>query len=108
MSETAFKIGDEFEIDGKPVFIISAEDYDRLLMGAETDDMLVECERCGAWLDREDEAVASTDDYTGCWKSATGRPKDEHLCRAYRVCEAQKKIRAAWWAARRPQSRPKP
>lgn len=64
---------------------IPKADYDRLLQAAEADDMVVYCETCGAWLDRDDEATATTDDYTGCWKIATGRNEDEHLCRSYRA-----------------------
>lgn len=65
---------------------VSAADYLRLYESALDghDDTLVVCETCGAWLDISDPATATTDDYTGCWKMATGRALDEHLCRSHR------------------------
>lgn len=61
-------------------------DYLRLFESALDghDDMLVICETCGAWLDRNDPATATTDDYTGCWKMATGQERYTHLCRSDR------------------------
>lgn len=64
---------------------IPLADYKRLLDAAADDDMLAWCEVCGAWIDRNDEAYATTDEFTGCWKVATRRKRDEHLCRSYRA-----------------------
>ena len=79
------KPGDEITAEGVACVVVPVADYRRLLEGAESDDMIVHCETCGAWLDRDDEACASTDDYTGCWKVATRRERDAHLCRSYRA-----------------------
>lgn len=62
---------------------IPMADYRRLLQLVEFDDMLVICETCGAWLDRDDPATASTDDYNGCWKVAAGEDSDR--CKSYRA-----------------------
>lgn len=71
---------------GEPRMVtIPLADYERLLRAAEGDDMLVICETCGAWLDRDDPATCTADDFTGCWKAAAGRSQDEHLCRSYRA-----------------------
>jgi hypothetical protein len=59
-------------------------DYKRLLEAAESDDTLDWCEVCGAWLDIEDPARCTAEDFRGCWKVATRRKQDEHLCRSYR------------------------
>lgn len=64
---------------------IPLDDYKRLLEAAEVDERLVWCETCGAWLDRDDPACASTDDYTGCWKVAAGEEATESNCRSYRA-----------------------
>lgn len=61
---------------------IPRSDYERLLKAAESDDMIVICETCGAWLDRDDPATATTDDYIGCWKVAAGEDSDR--CKSYR------------------------
>lgn len=66
---------------------IPVADYKRLLMAAESDDMIVRCETCGAWLDRDEEAYANVEDFTGCWKAATRDSKYDHLCRSYRAPE---------------------
>ena len=66
---------------------ISLEDYKRLLAAAEADDMIVWCETCGAWLDRDDPATCTADDFTGCWKVATRRAEHDHLCRSYRCLQ---------------------
>jgi hypothetical protein len=71
-----------------PTITIPLADYKRLLEAAEGDDMIVWCEVCGAWLDRDDPACAPVEDFTGCWKVASKRPKDEALCRSYRAAEA--------------------
>jgi hypothetical protein len=62
-------------------------DYKRLLEATESDDMIVRCEVCGAWLDRDDPATATLDDFTGCWKAASHRAKDSDLCRSYRALD---------------------
>lgn len=59
---------------------LSDDDYLRLLTAAEADDMIVWCERCGAWLDRADPRTAVTDDVTGCWFSVTLREEDSGTC----------------------------
>lgn len=64
---------------------ISEADYRRLLEAAEADDMIVWCEVCGAWLDRDDPAYCNADDFTGCWKAATRDSRYNHLCRSYRA-----------------------
>lgn len=63
---------------------IPLADYKRLLEAAQADDMIAWCETCGAWIDRNDEACATTEDFTGCWKAATCDSKYDHLCRSYR------------------------
>lgn len=65
---------------------VPKSDYLRLFESATDghDDTLVICETCGAWLDISDPATATTADYTGCWKMATGRDRDSHLCRSSR------------------------
>lgn len=69
--------------DGTHV-IVMMEDYETLLEHAKISENIVECETCGAWLDRNDPAVATTDDYTGCWKVAAGQPDNGNNCRSYR------------------------
>lgn len=65
---------------------VPAADYSRLYESALDghDDTLVICETCVAWLDISDQVTATTDDYTGCWKMATRRDRDNHLCRSDR------------------------
>lgn len=65
---------------------IPLADYKRLLEAAESDDMIVRCETCGAWLDLDDPATAFLDDYTGCWKTAI-EGGDPATCRSYRVVD---------------------
>jgi hypothetical protein len=50
----------------EPTVTIPLADYERLLLCAELDDMIVTCEVCGAWMDRADPALATIDDVTGC------------------------------------------
>lgn len=85
------KPGDEKFVDGQWLVVLSADDYDRLLMAAEADDMIEWCETCGAWIDRDDEACAHTEDFIGCWKAATHT--DTELCRSYRASDAVEAIR---------------
>lgn len=63
---------------------VRADDLDSMLKAMEADGNLVWCETCGAWLDYDDEALASTEDFTGCWKVATGDSRWDHLCRSHR------------------------
>ncbi len=63
--------------------VTSPLDYQRLLLLVEFDDMLVICKTCGAWLDRDDPATATMDDYNGCWKVAAGEDSDR--CKSYRA-----------------------
>ena len=67
--------------------LLTHAEYERLLLAADTDEMIVRCEVCHAWLDRDDPACASAEDFTGCWKAATGRQQDSHLCRSHRAPE---------------------
>lgn len=67
----------------KATVTILDEDYQRLLMAAEADDMIVTCETCGAWMDRDDPRCASLDDFTGCWFAATGSDADRSTCVRY-------------------------
>ena len=62
---------------------IPADDYRRLLKAAECDDMIVNCQVCGAWLDRNE--AADTEDFTGCWKAGTRDPRYDDTCRSYRA-----------------------
>ncbi len=64
---------------------IPKADYERLLQCTEFDDMIVICETCGAWLDRDDPAYSTVEDFTGCWKAALCDSKYDHLCRSYRA-----------------------
>jgi hypothetical protein len=63
------------------------DDYKRLLESAWCDDMMIKCEVCGAWLDRDDPATAKLEDFEGCWKMAARDGKHDHLCRSYRAPE---------------------
>lgn len=69
----------------EPTVTIPLSDYKRLLECAESDDMIIWCETCGGWIDRDDEAYATTDGFNGCWKAATCDSKYDHLCRSYRA-----------------------
>lgn len=64
--------------------IVPEADYETLLEHAKISENIFECETCGAWLDRNDPAVATTDDYTGCWKVAAGQSDNGNNCRSYR------------------------
>lgn len=74
----------------EPTVTIPLADYERLLQLVEFDDMLVICEVCGAWLDRDDPACASVEDFNGCWKVAS-RQGDGSLCRSYRATVREQK-----------------
>lgn len=65
--------------------LLTEAEYERLIKAAESDDMLAWCEVCGAWLDRNDPACATTEDFEGCWKAATRDPQHDHLCRSHRA-----------------------
>lgn len=66
-----------------PLVTISRADYLRLLEIAWSDDTIIRCQRCGAWLDHDDVARVPADDYDGCAKATTGSGP----CRSYRVSE---------------------
>ena len=66
---------------------LTRAEYERLLMAAEADDMIVRCEFCGAWMDRAEAACAPIEDFSGCWKMATGRESDAHLCVSHRALD---------------------
>jgi hypothetical protein len=63
---------------------IPRTDYDRLVSGLEWDPDIIWCEMCGAWLEHDDRARATADDFRGCWYALTCREKDKHLCRQHR------------------------
>ena len=86
------KPGDELFVDGQWLVVLSAADYDRLLMAAEADGMIDWCETCGAWLDRDDVACAHLEEYRGCWKIASA-DRDTELCRSYRASDAVAQMR---------------
>jgi hypothetical protein len=67
--------------------LLTTQEYQRLLDAAVSDDMLLWCDTCGAWIERDDEAACSADDFTGCWKAATHDPRFDHLCRSHRAPE---------------------
>lgn len=72
-------------MDRGPMVSIPLSDYQRLIEAAECDDNLTWCETCGAWLDMDDPARASTDDYKGCWKIAADEEDNGNNCRSYRA-----------------------
>ena len=59
---------------------LSDDDYQRLLLAAQSDDMIVFCEICGSWMDRDDPRAATTDEFTGCWFAAICDPKYADDC----------------------------
>jgi hypothetical protein len=66
---------------------IPRDDYARMLEIVLSHDDIDKCETCGAWLDVNDPARASTGDYIGCWKVASDRKDCDHLCRSYRALD---------------------
>lgn len=58
-------------------------DYERLLKAAMSDDTIVICETCGAWLSIDE--AATTVDFTGCWKAATCDSQFDDTCKSYRA-----------------------
>lgn len=64
---------------------LSDEEYARLLAAAESDDTIVRCEECGAWMSIDEEAYATVDEFRGCWKAATRDPRFDQLCVAHRA-----------------------
>lgn len=73
------------EMPPGPTVTIPLSDYEMLIGLVEHDDMFLTCSVCGAWLHREDPATCSADEFEGCWKVASDRPKDQALCRSYRA-----------------------
>lgn len=69
---------------------LSHQEYDLLLNAAEGDDMIVRCQVCDAWLNRDEPACAALEDFTGCWKMATRLPEHEGLCVIHRAILASK------------------
>lgn len=65
-------------------------DYKRLLAAAELDDDIGWCERCKAWLDKNDEAWVDNGDYQGCVSAGTQDRRFNHLCRRWRAIEGEK------------------
>lgn len=51
---------------------LTREEYERLLEAAESDDAIVWCERCGAWMTRDE--AAPVEDVIGCWRWLLDRP----------------------------------
>lgn len=72
-------------IGGQMSVTLTDAEYERLLLASEADDTIVRCEVCGAWIGREEEACAVTEDFIGCWKAATRDPRHDHLCVSYRA-----------------------
>ena len=62
---------------------VPVSDFRRMWEALETDETIKWCETCGAWL--TDEEAASTEDYTGCWKIATGGKHNAENCKSYRA-----------------------
>ena len=65
--------------------LLTDAEYERLLIAAETDDTIIRCEVCKAWICIDDPAAANLDQFTGCWKAATHHPAHDHLCRSWRA-----------------------
>ncbi len=68
---------------------IPVADYERLILASELDDMIVRCEVCGAWMDRDDPRTATLDDFTGSWRMATRLKKHDLACVRYRVAHME-------------------
>ena len=78
---------------------ISVEDYQRMRASIEYDPNMVNCDTCGAWLHRDEAACATTDDYTGCWKMATGDSRDDNECKSRRAAiDEEIKLKGQWSA----------
>lgn len=75
------KAGDNL---GNGLLAVPAADFLRLIEAAESDELFHWCEICKAWIEHDDAALASTEDFEGCWFRATDRPRDSDLCRQYR------------------------
>lgn len=69
----------------EPTVTIPLSDYKRLVQALDCDEMIMRCEVCGAWLDLNDSATASVDDFRGCWKAATHDPRYDKDCKSYRA-----------------------
>jgi hypothetical protein len=56
------------------VITITMDEYKRLLESTELDDMIVRCEKCGAWIDKDEPAYFGTDgeEVVGCCRYVTG------------------------------------
>lgn len=52
----------------------------RLTVAAEADDSFTRCDRCGAWLFRDEPGASTVDQVDGCWWSVTFRDKDKPTC----------------------------
>lgn len=76
--------------------VVPAADYQTLVEHAKISENIIECETCGAWLTRDDEATASTEDYHGCWKVAAGEDDNGKNCRSYRALSAITTFPSAW------------
>lgn len=59
---------------------LSDKDYKRLLLASEGDDMIIRCDHCGAWSDRDDPKSATSDDVSGCWYYTTADQKYASEC----------------------------
>lgn len=64
---------------------LSIDEYKRLLMASGADDTIVLCEVCGAWMGMEEPVYCTAEDFTGCWKMATGA--EDGLCVSHRAVE---------------------
>lgn len=64
---------------------VRAADLRSMLNAMEADETLHWCETCGAWIEIDNPALATAEDFTGCWKIATvGHPDWNHLCVSWR------------------------
>lgn len=60
---------------------VRAEDLRSMLTAMDADETLHWCSTCGAWIECDSPALATTEDFVGCWKIATGGDaKWNHLC----------------------------
>ena len=71
--------------DGVVGVTLSATDYQRLLLAAQSDDMIGWCDQCGAWMCRDDPTWVDTEDWRGCMWSATGEERYRGDCRMSRI-----------------------
>lgn len=64
---------------------VTDDELERLLFAAETAEEFTKCERCGAWMFRDEPSASTVADHfmgriDGCWWSVTGRDSDKKTC----------------------------